>query len=412
MTGTASESVARPLVWLLLGDKRGDNAQVLALGRATGWAVVEKQLHFDQPYRVPYRKRGASLDGLDQAKSSPLSEPWPDIIIGIGQRSASASRWIKNQTGGRAINIRLGRPRTSLRYFDLVISTLQYGLSKSARTMMLTLPFTRHERDEVEKARHDWHSRFAHLPKPWTTVLIGGKNARLRLDRAVIGDIVKALTRYQETHGGSLLLTTSPRTPVTAGSHLEQLLKRDLVGVPHFLYRWTAGTENPYSAMVADADTVIVTNDSVSMVADAAAHAKPLLVYALPPKTMKRKTKPFRPLIRAVCNWLAQRQEAGRPATAIDHLYTWLTRTGIVRPPRNIPIVFTRLERLGAIKPLESDVAGAPIAAHVMYSERSAVVNRIHRLYAERNGKSFTTGGKQANPVSTGALATRIARSR
>jgi mitochondrial fission protein ELM1 len=410
-TDSAGEPVVRPLVWLLLGDKHGDNAQVKALGRAMEWTAVTKQLYFDPSYPVPYRKRGATLDGLDLSASSPLSGPWPDIIIGIGQRSASTSRWIKDQTGGRAINIRLGRPRTSLRHFDLVISTLQYGLSRSARTMLLTLPFTRHEREEVDKAKSDWRTQFSGLPRPWTVVLVGGKNAHLRLDRVVVGDIVEALARFHETHGGSLLFTTSPRTPATVGSDLEQRLKRELPDIPHFLYRWKAGAPNPYGAMIAEADTVIVTNDSVSMVADAAAHAKPLLVYPLPRKASKAKAKPLRPIIRATCGWLARRQEAGLPATAFDLLYSWLTRTGIVRPPRNIPIVFARLERLGAIRPLESGIAGSPVAAHVMYSERAAVVNRIRRLYAERNGLSVKTLGSQAYARQAGSLTTKSAGS-
>jgi mitochondrial fission protein ELM1 len=386
MIGGPAVPVPEPVVWLLLGDKRGDNAQVLALGQALGWRIVIKQLHYIDGFRVPYRRRGASLAGVDLDRSAPLIAPWPDVIIGIGQRSASTSRWIKHQSGDHALNIRLGRPRTSLRHFDLVISTLQYGLAKSARTMLLTLPLTRADEPELSQTTIEWQDSFAQLPRPWTTVLIGGKNTRLRLDRAVMGDLVDSLSQYHAEHGGSLLLTTSPRTPRTAGDRLQELAAQKWREIPHFLFRWTPDISNPYKAMIAGADRVIVTNDTVSMVADAAAMAKPLSVYELPPKTGLKKAKFLRPFIRRFCNWLALRQESGRPVTLLDICYNYLTNTGIIRPPRNIPIVFARLNRLGAIKPLGERSVGLPMAAMTMTREQAAVVRRIRRMLAERYG--------------------------
>ena len=386
MIGNPAAPVPEPIVWLLLGDKRGDNAQVMALGKALGWRTVVKQLHYIEGFSIPYRRRAASLAGLDLERSTPLTAPWPDVIIGIGQRSASTSRWIKQQSGDRALNIRLGRPRTSLRHFDMVISTLQYGLAKSARTMLLTLPFTRADEPELSRTVDEWHDSFAQLPRPWTTVLIGGKNTRLRLDRAVIGDLVESLSQFHAEHGGSLLLTTSPRTARTAGDRLQELAAQKWRDVPHFLFRWAPGESNPYSAMIAGADRVIVTNDTVSMVADAAAMAKPLSVYALPPKTNLKKAKLLRPFIRRFCNWLAVRQESGRPVTLLDICYNYLTNAGIIRPPRNIPIVFARLSRLGAIRPLGEPSVGLPMAALTMTREQTAVVRRIRKMLAERYG--------------------------
>lgn len=386
MHGTTTTKTTPPLVWLLLGDKHGDNAQLLALGRALGWHVVTKALHYDETYPVSYRKRGCSLQGVDLARSDAFTAPWPDIIIGIGQRSASVSRWIKQQTGNRALNIRLGRPRTNLRHFDLVVSTLQYGLPKSKRTMLLTLPITNFDESDRQKVVEAWHDRLAKLPKPWTVVLIGGKNQRLRLDRAVASDILKTALDYHGRRGGSILMTTSPRTPASVGRHLEQLLAETCPDVPNFMFRWVRDTSNPYLAMLSGADTVIVTNDTVSMVADAAALAKPLFVYELPPKSTYKKAKLFRPLVRAFCHRMAARQESGQPPTLLDRCYALLTNIGIVRPPRNISMVFRRLGRRGAIKSVHSMQLGSALACHTMASELSAVVARIQRLHSATAG--------------------------
>ena len=395
MHGTNSAPTTQPLVWLLMGDKHGDNAQLLALGRALGWRVVTKALHYDEGYPISYRKRGCSLQGVDLARSDALLAPWPDIIIGIGQRSASVSRWIKQQTGDRALNIRLGRPRTDLRHFDLIVSTLQYGLPKSARTMLLTLPITKFDEDDRQRLIDAWHDRLASLPKPWTVVLIGGKNQRLRLDRAVASDILKTARAYHDRRGGSILMTTSPRTPTSVGRHLEHLLAETCQDLPNFMFRWVPDAPNPYVAMLSGADAVIVTNDTVSMVADAAALAKPLLVYELPQKSTFKKAKLFRPLIRAFCHWMAARRESGRQPTLLDTCYAHLTNIGVIRPPRNIAMVFRRLSRRGAIRPVHTMQAGSAVASHTMSSELNAVIARIHRLHAENSGVPLTVLQRQ-----------------
>src|SRR3982751_1575624 len=68
------EPVAVPRVWLLLGERQGDNAQVLALGRALsldlGWSCEVKQIRYDPNCEVPFRNRGATLIGVEIGRAS------------------------------------------------------------------------------------------------------------------------------------------------------------------------------------------------------------------------------------------------------------------------------------------------------------------------------------------------------
>ncbi len=185
-------------------------------------------------------------------------------------------------------------------------------------------------------------------------------------------------------------MTTSPRTPATVGQHLEHLLAETCQDVPNFMFRWVPDAPNPYVAMLSGADTVIVTNDTVSMVADAAALAKPILVYELPPKSTFKKAKLFRPLIRAFCHWMAARRESGRQPTLLDTCYAHLTNVGFIRPPRNISMVFRRLSRRGAIKRVHTMQVGSAVAGHTMSSELNAVIARIHRLHSVNSGVPLT----------------------
>ena len=77
--------------------------------------------------------------------------------------------------------------------------------------------------------------------------------------------------------GGSLLATTSARTPRTTADAFIRALE-----APAHVFRWTpAGGENPYRGHMALADAFFVTGDSVSMLAEACATQKPVYIFDL-----------------------------------------------------------------------------------------------------------------------------------
>ena len=82
ITQPSSEPVPRRL-WLLFGERRGDNAQVLALTRMLGWPYETRQLRWQSDYDVDPAEAGISLAGLDKAASD-----------SVALRSLSTVAWI------------------------------------------------------------------------------------------------------------------------------------------------------------------------------------------------------------------------------------------------------------------------------------------------------------------------------
>jgi len=77
---------ASPNVWLLIGDKLGDNAQARMLADALGWPYQVRQV-FPQPEWVLGKPRFVpGLHHLDPERSASLEPPWPDIVITVGRR--------------------------------------------------------------------------------------------------------------------------------------------------------------------------------------------------------------------------------------------------------------------------------------------------------------------------------------
>jgi hypothetical protein len=272
----------------------------------------------------------------------------------------------------------------------MVVSTPQYGLPASRNTMLLSLPITLHEPIELQTAMARWQPRFGDLPRPWTAFLVGGRTSRLRFDRALAAELVKAMDRCRDETGGSILITTSPRTPRSVCHHLQETLSRHWVGSPYFFYRWTADTDNPYKAILCAADRFVVTNDSVSMPADVVVLGKPLSVFELPAKARKQRRGLVAKALRLAGRWMEARRASGAGNGFLDHGYEWLVREGIVRPPRNVLAVFAGLDRLGITTPVATAALGASMGADLMLKERVAVAERIRELYAERQANGRT----------------------
>jgi mitochondrial fission protein ELM1 len=376
ITHTSTEPA--PRVWLLFGDRRGDNAQVLALAQMLGWQYEIKQLHWQPDYDIDPAEAGISLAGLDTAASDSLAAPWPDIVIGIGYRSAPVSRWI-GQQAGRIINIRLGRPRTDLKPFDLIITTPQYGLPPAPNVRELSLPLVKADSGEMAKAIARWRPELERLPAPRVAVLLGGPTRHMAFDDSVAHDLARDLQAFAARIGGSLLITSSPRSPAGLKAILQPAL-----AAPHFLFEFQAGADNPYLALLALSDAAVVTSDSASMIADAAAFARPLLVYELPWLGRSKKPGLIAGIKRHVRERREQRGMAGLSADPLDRFYDMLTRMGRARPRRNVLGLTQKLYQAGIARPFSQDADLAWKPAPVTRESQDRLVAEIKALWAGR----------------------------
>ena len=122
-----------PRVWAMLGHKAGDNSQVLALAEALGLPFEEKHFVYRPTELATNLLLGPTLAGVVTKKSSPLSPPWPDLIISAGRRNEPICRWIQEQAAPQRVRlVHVGRPWAKIERFDLIVTTPQYRLPNSA----------------------------------------------------------------------------------------------------------------------------------------------------------------------------------------------------------------------------------------------------------------------------------------
>ncbi len=307
-----------PTVWALVGDKTGDNAQVLALARALNLPFTQKRLRYNRRRMLPNWLLGASLSSTTPEARAMITPPWPDLIIGIGQRSVPVARWIKQASGGKTRLVQLGRPRAPLGWFDLVVTTPQYGLPSRANVLHLDLPFQQ-RKPGLDSTDPD---AAPDLGGAIVGVLVGGEIGPYRFDRRTVDTLADQLIRLCEARDARLMITTGRRLPREARERLrsataERAAIFHAVGEPG---------PNPYDDILAQADELVVTTDSVSMIADAMQTGHPVHLFSpsLSPPPTWRLLNGAASMVGAVC-----------PRGLRDVLVA----RGLVIPPRQTELV-------------------------------------------------------------------------
>ena len=222
-----------PRVWLLMGDRAGDNSQVLGLGEALGWPLEEKHFIHTPFEKVVNLPLGAHLLGVIKDQSSPLEAPWPDLVISAGRKNEPIARYIRKRADKPVRLIHLGRPWARVQTWDLVITTPQYRLPNDPNVLHNETPLHRVTRERLDEAAKTWRDRIAHLPKPIVTVLAGGNSGPYPFDKASGERLAKQVDELASELGGSVLLTTSARTLDETTDALTQKIQS-----PSLIYRW------------------------------------------------------------------------------------------------------------------------------------------------------------------------------
>ncbi|MGE0623767.1 MAG: ELM1/GtrOC1 family putative glycosyltransferase [Pseudomonadales bacterium] len=361
----------QPSIWVLEGHRLGDVLQLRRIADALGWRTEHKRLHYNPLHLLPGWLLGRSLASVRNREV--LVPPWPDVVIASGKRSSSAARWIRAQSNGRTRIINVGRPWSRLDEFDLVVTTPQYQLPARSNTLHLSLPITSRTRAELAAAREQ--AAPPRLPGPRIAVLVGGSSTSCALTVRAAGALGAMANDLAVRQGGSLLVSGSPRTSARA---FRALMRR--VTVPHDTWAYgQADRPNPYLEFLASADQIIVTGDSVSMLADALATGRPVQIFPLPRSVLAR----ILGAVQMPVAWLTGRRRTyrGTPSQQgpLARAYDRLVDLGLLTPPRDLD----HLHDVLTVRGLVNGGCARRDQARLAEAELRLVVDRIGRLMRE-----------------------------
>lgn len=268
-------------VWALLDDRPGHAHQARGLAAALDASYEAKPLTYTPLSRLPNRLLGASIAHLSAAARKAITAPWPDMVIACGRRTEPVARYIKRNSPTTKL-VYIMTPASPAGWDALVIpqhDMLDAGDPRIITTLGPLSAITQRTLTEAltkEAARE----RYVHLPRPRVGVLLGGAPKGGAFDDE--GAMQMLAQAEQLAGGGALLITSSRRTPKDFRHKAEPQLRR-----PHDWYDGAQGADNPYLSILALADMLVVSGDSLSMCTEACSTGRPVFIHApkhLPPK--------------------------------------------------------------------------------------------------------------------------------
>ena len=336
-----------PTVWVLTDDHPGNTTQSLGLAKALGWPYEVKELRFTWLIHLHdflFGCFGATRLGLERTHSAVLTRPWPDLVITTGWRTAHIARWIKKQSNDHTRLVQMGRKGTHVaRLYDLAISCRYFRLPPHSRRIETLVPLTEVSSEQLRQTAERWQDLLANTRRPRIALLVGGTSYECRFDEETAYRLGVEVRSFAETMGATVFATTSRRT----GPQATVALKKGL-GDSCYLHEWQPDqSENPYVAYLASADILIVTGESESMLADAAATGKPLYIYPIPKQQLDLWTQ--------LKEWIVARSEKHRwgnrgtiqPQTGVQYVCARLVERGIILPQADLHILHQTLVESG-----------------------------------------------------------------
>jgi hypothetical protein len=273
--GTTDAPAAGP-VWVLADPRAGTAAQALGIAERLGVPFAVKPLAWTALSRLPNLLPWGSLTGLSAEARARLAQPWPRLVVAAGRRAAPVALWLKRRSGARLVHVM--RPGISTARFDLLVIPVHDAPAAAPNVLPVIGAPHRITRESLAEAATFWAPRFAALPAPRVALLLGGPVRAEGLAPALARDLATRVAALALAAGGSVLATTSRRT----GAAAEEALAEGLEAVPHLLHRWGGAGDNPYRGLLACADAVIVSGDSVSMLSEACATEASVFFWSPP----------------------------------------------------------------------------------------------------------------------------------
>jgi mitochondrial fission protein ELM1 len=261
-----------PDSWILSEPYAGLQAQALGLAEAAGLTPRLLELEPRAPWRwLPAAFWPRPLSGVG------MIAPPGGLLFTAGGTAAAVGAACRRRG---AVVVQVQNPRMDPRRFDLVVANAHDGL-QGPNVIVTRTALHRVTPQRLAAARTEWQARLAHLPRPLVAVLIGGSNGRFRLGAAEGEALARRLAMMGNRDRCGLAITPSRRTAPEVRETLARILS------PLGAWVWDMQGDNPYYGLLALADAIVVTVDSISMVSEAVATHAPVLVADLPGRSRR-----------------------------------------------------------------------------------------------------------------------------
>lgn len=270
---------SNPTVWALTDNIVGNSNQSISLSSKITENCEIKEIKYNFLAKLPnmilklfplHIKR-AVLNSLRQ--SSP-----PDIIVCAGRRLAVLAVYLKKLYAEQkeVKIIQIMKPCMDPSEFELIILPQHDNFDHALPNVIRTIGALNNVNERILNTRYKFITDYPRK-KRFIAVLIGGSTKNYRLTMHNTRELIAILTKIAAQTRVRLFITFGRRTPEHIKYYIEENISSTyLANSPIF------SGPCPYPGMLARADCIIATSDSVSMCSEAVTSGIPTYIYKFP----------------------------------------------------------------------------------------------------------------------------------
>ena len=256
--------------WTITDGRAGNVRQAVALATALKLGVHRPLVLLP---RAPWKWAAprwlpGMAGGYGEAFASLTAQP-PQLAVGCGRQAAGALRELRRR-GSKVVQIL--DPRLGTRHWDLLVVP-EHDRLRGSNVLTLLGSLNPVDDDWLAVGRAAF-TGFGELPGPRTALLVGGPTPHAPWHEPDMVKVFQQLADQLRAEGGSLLATTSRRTPPA----LVGVLRSAFADVPHVIWGDGGDGVNPYAGLLGWADRVVVSPDSVNLLSEACGTRLPVAV--------------------------------------------------------------------------------------------------------------------------------------
>ena len=241
-------------------------------------------------FRLPRRVIKACLHmALQRDTLEEIYAVAPDFILSTGSSVAAPNLLIGQLLDAKTVTCRRPSP-VGIHHFDLAILPRMYWSPRRNRTnvcKILGVP-NRVRPEKIETQRNELQTDLDLSDQKRIGILIGGEDRYDTITETTADRLIEILQGFATKWDSQLLLTTSRRTPLP----VENLIDERFSSIQRCPILVLAHSENsltdPVGTILALSDVIIVTEDSFSMVCEAASSGKRVIILEVDHKTRRR----------------------------------------------------------------------------------------------------------------------------
>jgi len=206
------------------------------------------------------------------------------VIISCGRKSVIPSIALKKKFGKKILSIHIQDPKVKLSNFDFIVAPEHDGLSgENVLTSKGAIHYLTNE--ELDNNENYLKSRINNQKKI-VTLIIGGPTKHYDYNNTTIDNIFLKIKKNFLEKNYQLIVVPSMRTPQHIIDKAKNYFNEDQVIIPNV-------DKKAYLCSLKNADHIIVTCDSTSMISEAAITGKPIYVAQMPAIKNNERFKSF-----------------------------------------------------------------------------------------------------------------------